>query len=193
MNFSEKSVIEIIRDDKDRGIKLLFDHYYRPLVLYADEFLNDLVAAEDLVQEMFVKLWEAEHPLEGISTSLGGYLYTSVKNSCYTYTHKKDILRNTEEFEGVDIPVELVADLTEERIDQVMGAVEELPERTRKVVEAVMIRNLKYREVAEELSISINTVKFLLKDGMRRLRSRFTSVGGIMLFFLSRKLLERRS
>jgi RNA polymerase sigma-70 factor (ECF subfamily) len=116
-----------------------------------------------------------------------------VKNSCYTYTHKKDILRNTEEFEGVDIPVELVADLTEERIDQVMGAVEELPERTRKVVEAVMIRNLKYREVAEELSISINTVKFLLKDGMRRLRSRFTSVGGIMLFFLSRKLLERRS
>jgi RNA polymerase sigma-70 factor (ECF subfamily) len=142
---------------------------------------------------MFVKLWEAEHPLEGISTSLGGYLYTSVKNSCYTYTHKKDILRNTEEFEGVDIPVELVADLTEERIDQVMGAVEELPERTRKVVEAVMIRNLKYREVAEELSISINTVKFLLKDGMRRLRSRFTSVGGIMLFFLSRKLLERRS
>ena len=143
------------------------------------------------MQELFVKFWTTDHFLESINTSLGAYLYTSVKNSCYTYWHRKDVLRNTEEYDHLDIPVEMIADLDEERIDQVMKAVRELPDRTRQVVEAVMIRDLKYKEVAEELDISINTVKFLLKEGMRRLRNRFSSLDEIFLFLLFRKLREK--
>ena len=191
MEFSDKHIMELIRGDKEKGIKLLFDHYYRPLVLYAEEFLKDFEIAEDVVQELFVKFWTTDHFLESINTSLGAYLYTSVKNSCYTYWHRKDVLRNTEEYDHLDIPVEMIADLDEERIDQVMTAVRELPDRTRQVVEAVMIRDLKYKEVAEELNISINTVKFLLKEGMRRLRNRFSSSDEIFLFLLFRKLREK--
>ena len=60
---------------------------------------------------------------------------------------------------------------------------EELPGRTRQVVECVMLRNLKYREVAEELGISINTVKFLLKEGTKRLRDRLKILGVDVFFF----------
>lgn len=185
MSLSDKNIIELILDDKVSGIKQLFACYYRPLVLYANEYLKDFGIAEDVVQELFIKLWESDNLFENINpTSLGTYLYTAIKNSCYTYAHKKDVLSNTEEVSQLEMPIESIVDVDEERITQVMAAVEELPERTRHVVDAVMIRDLKYREVAEELGISVNTVKFLLKEGMKRLRSRFSSFDEMILFFL---------
>ena len=169
--------------DKSAVIRQLFGRYYRPLVLYADEYLKDQAAAEDIVQELFVKLWEEDYLLKIANTSLGAYLYSAVRNRCYSYIRQKDVLRRTKELDHVDIPVEWVADVDEERIDRVMKEMEELPGRTRQVVECVMLRNLKYREVAEELGISINTVKFLLKEGTKRLRDRLKILGVDVFFF----------
>ena len=87
----------------------------------------------------------------------------------------------------MDIPVEMIVDIDEERMDAVRQEVERLPERTRQVVEGVMLRGLKYKEAAEELEISINTVKFLLKAGIKRLRERLVSMGPKILFYFFRK------
>lgn len=180
---SDKNILDLVHRDKSAGIRQLFGRYYRPLVLYADEYLKDQAAAEDIVQELFVKLWEEDYLLKIANTSLGAYLYSAVRNRCYSYIRQKDVLRGTKELDHVDIPVEWVADVDEERIDRVMKEMEELPDRTRQVVECVMLRNLKYREVAEELGISINTVKFLLKEGSKRLRDRLKILGVDVFFF----------
>lgn len=180
---SDKNILDLVHRDKSAGIRQLFGRYYRPLVLYADEYLKDQAAAEDIVQELFVKLWEEDYLLKIANTSLGAYLYSAVRNRCYSYIRQKDVLRGTKELDHVDIPVEWVADVDEERIDRVMKEMEELPDRTRQVVECVMLRNLKYREVAEELGISINTVKFLLKEGTKRLRDRLKILGVDVFFF----------
>ena len=180
---SDKNILDLVHRDKSAGIRQLFGRYYRPLVLYADEYLKDQAAAEDIVQELFVKLWEEDYLLKIANTSLGAYLYSAVRNRCYSYIRQKDVLRGTKELDHVDIPVEWVADVDEERIDRVMKEMEELPGRTRQVVECVMLRNLKYREVAEELGISINTVKFLLKEGTKRLRDRLKILGVDVFFF----------
>ena len=180
---SDKNILDLVHRDKSAGIRQLFGRYYRPLVLYADEYLKDQAAAEDIVQELFVKLWEEDYLLKIANTSLGAYLYSAVRNRCYSYIRQKDVLRGTKELDHVDIPVEWVADVDEERIDRVMKEMEELPDRTRQVVECVMLRNLKYREVAEELGISINTVKFLLKEGTKRLRDRLKILGVDIFFF----------
>ena len=68
-----------------------------------------------------------------------------------------------------------MTDIDEERMDALLQVVEKLPNRTRLVVEDVMVRNMKYQEVAEELGISVNTVKYLLKEGVKRLRDHFSS------------------
>lgn len=180
---SDKNILDLVHQDKGAGIRQLFSRYYRPLVLYADEYLKDRVAAEDIVQELFVTLWEEDHLLNITNTSLGAYLYSAVRNRCYSYVRQKDVLRGTKELENLDIPVEWVADVNEERVDRVMNEIEKLPDRTRQVVECVMLRNLKYREAAEELEISINTVKFLLKEGTKRLRERLTTLGADVFFF----------
>ena len=180
---SDSQIIELLKAGRREGMVTLFDRYYKPLVLFADGFLHDLSGAEDVVQEQFVKLWEEDYLLKIANTSLGAYLYSAVRNRCYSYIRQKDVLRRTKELDHVDIPVEWVADVDEERIDRVMKEMEELPGRTRQVVECVMLRNLKYREVAEELGISINTVKFLLKEGTKRLRDRLKILGVDVFFF----------
>lgn len=190
---SDKNILDLVHRDKVAGIRQLFCRYYRPLVLYAEEYLRDQAAAEDVVQELFVKLWEEDHLLKIANTSLGAYLYSAVRNRCYSYIRQKDVLRGTKELENVDIPVEWVADVDEERIDRVMKEIEKLPDRTRQVVKCVMLRNLKYREAAEELGISINTVKFLLKEGTKRLRDRLTALGADVFFFFLRRSPKNRN
>ena len=175
MSLSDKHTIKEIHIDKLTDIKQLFDYYYRPLVLYAEEYLKDREAAEDVVQELFIKLWETKDLFKKCQDQIGAYLYVAVKNNCYTYLQKKKRLCYTDEYDSIDIPVEKVADIDEERLDALMHVVEKLPNRTRLVVEDVMVRNMKYKEVAQELGISVNTVKYLLKEGVKRLRDHFSS------------------
>lgn len=187
MFLSDKDILELMRKDKTAGIQQLFDRFYRPLVLFADEFLKDQSSAENVVQELFVKLWEDDYLLRSVGISLASYLYSAVRNQAISFLQKKDVLRGSRELEGMDIPVEMIVDIDEERMDAVRQEVERLPERTRQVVEGVMLRGLKYKEAAEELEISINTVKFLLKAGIKRLRERLVSMGPKILFYFFRK------
>ena len=187
MYFSDQDILASMRKDKTIGIQRLFDRYYRPLVLFADEFLKDRSAAEDLVQDFFVKLWEDDYLLKVTASTLGSYLYSAVRNRAISFLQKKDVLRNSQELGVIDISVDVVEDIDEERMDIVMKEVELLPERTRQVVERVMLRGLKYKEAAEELKISINTVKFAIKERTKLLRERLASMGPEVLFYFLRK------
>lgn len=55
---SDRQIIELLKAGKREGMSALFERYYKPLVLFADGMLHDLSAAEDVVQEQLVKLWE---------------------------------------------------------------------------------------------------------------------------------------
>lgn len=186
MQYSDINTLNAVRKDKDVGMRQLFDRYYRPLVLYANEYLKNSAVAEDIVQELFIKLWEDDYLVKIKDGSLGNYLYSAVRNSCYTYNHRRDVMSAARNLDDVDIPVECVADVDEKRIDLVMNEFDKMPVRTRQALECVMLRNLKYREAAEEMGISVNTVKFLLKDGTRRLREGVASVGADILFFFAK-------
>ena len=173
MYFSDQDILASMRKDKTIGIQRLFDRYYRPLVLFADEFLKDRSAAEDLVQDFFVKLWEDDYLLKVTASTLGSYLYSAVRNRAISFLQKKDVLRNSQELGVIDISVDVVEDIDEERMDIVMKEVELLPERTRQVVERVMLRGLKYKEAAEELHISVNTLKTHLTRALKQLRKEY--------------------
>lgn len=182
-------IIDVLKEDKTKGIHLLFSRYYHPLVVFAGHFLKDKNKADDIVQELFVRLWEDDHLQHIPIGSLASYLHAAVRNACLTYKSKKDVLHDSKELTGIEIPAEIFISTDDERINQIMLAIEQLPERSKQVIDCVMLRGLKYKEAAEEMKISVNTVKFLLKEAIRKLRMNLSTSAQQILCLIFRKFL----
>ena len=184
MSVSDAQIIALLQAGKRQGMNALFDRYYKPLVVFADDLLHDLPEAEDTVLEQFVKLWEKElyehiHP-----NALSTFLFTIVKNACMNQITKKGLPT-----EQLDLPHYAIAQeesylLDETIIETILAAVRKLPEKTQQVVQSVMCQGLSYQETADELEVSINTVKTLLKAGMRELRSELEEYKKMFLLFM---------
>lgn len=175
MQVDDKLIYRFLKEHDSRGMEILFECYYRSLVLFADTFLNDIPAAEDIVQDFFVDFWE-EHTYERIiSSNIRGYLFTAVRNRALKLLEKRDVLR-----EAVRELPELADEsdarwFTEEILQAVEKEIEKLPPRMKEVLKAVYIEGLSYRETAEKFIISIATVKTLLVNALKRLRKTFSS------------------
>ena len=103
MRKSDRDILDVFVKNRKEGVRMLFDQYYRPLVLYAGSLIDDDTMAEDLVQEFFVRLWEDDYLKHIEEKALSSYLFSSVRNSCYTYTHKKDVLRRRVDYTAIDV------------------------------------------------------------------------------------------
>lgn len=175
------------RDTK--GLEYLFAEYYKPLVLWADTFLNDIGQAEDLVQEFFVKLWEQDQlAAHLLPETLKSYLYASVRNRALNLLDKNDPLHSAFAVEDAIQFWEEYSDSDEYLVMKVEDAVKKLPPRSREVVECVYLKNMKYKEVAEKLDISVATVKTLLVNSLKTLRKELKGGKSILLFFSSKKM-----
>lgn len=184
---SDTEIIQKFKEDREEGIRILFDRYYRPLVLYADEFMNSLDISEDIVQDFFVRLWEDDYLCEMVPKALSSYLFTSIRNACYTYGHRKDLLKHRVELTGIDIAAECAGEVNSQIVEQVMKAVRKLPVQTQEVVVRVLMQDMKYQEAADDLHVSINTVKTLLKNGLKMLREDLKEERYLLLYIFLKK------
>jgi RNA polymerase sigma-70 factor (ECF subfamily) len=186
MQASDIDIIETLRTDRGKGVRLLFERYYRPLVLYAGVLLRDAFTAEDVVQDLFVRLLEGDYLDRVDPVALRPYLYSSVRNRCYTHGMRKDVLRLALDYTRVEVAEEVLSSLNQQIVDEVTGVINRLPAQTRRVMEGVLMRELEYKKVAEELHVSVNTVKTLLSHGLRVLRASFREKEGWFGIFFSR-------
>ncbi len=176
-----------ITDIRDKATyKKIFDQFYRELVVYAHNFLYDLQASEDLVQDIFVQLWENSHELN-IHTSIKSYLYASVRNKCYNRLRDIKVEDNVN---MIDLNTCLVTDYDihgyerEEKLkvyQQVMETVEGFPESMKRIFNLKFLENYKYAEIAEEMGISINSVKTQLK----RAKAKINEAIAVIVFLLT--------
>lgn len=185
--FSDSEILKSLKVDKDKGIRVLFDRYYRPLVFYAEEYTDSIPVAEDIVQDFFVRLWEDDYLCSLVPRALSSYLFTSIRNACYTQGHRKDFLRHYVELSELDLTEECAAEMSRQIVDRVTEAIHKLPEKTSMVVMAILMYDKKYQEVADELHISLNTVKTLLKNGMKALRAELKHDRYLLLFIFFKK------
>ena len=74
------------------------------------------------------------------------------------------------DYTAIDVAADTATVLNQEIVDRVMAVIGRMPEQTRKVVDCVLMRDMKYQDAADELQVSLNTVKTLLRNGMRILR-----------------------
>jgi RNA polymerase sigma factor, sigma-70 family len=159
------------RQDKlMHSIDDLYDRYYDELVLWADTILNDMGAAEDLVQDFFVRLWEKKLTEHLEETGIRSYLYVSVKNIAVRRLKGQKRIECLPDFIDIEKVWEETDSSREEIITRVLCELEKLPPRSREVLECVHLKNMKYAEVAEYLGISISTVKTLLVRSLKTLR-----------------------
>ena len=184
MSVSDAQIIALLQAGKRQGMNALFDRYYKPLVVFADDLLHDLPEAEDTVLEQFVKLWEKDLYEHIPPNALSTFLFTIVKTACMNQIAKKGLPT-----EQLDLPHYAIAQeesylLDETVIETILAAVRKLPEKTQQVVQSVMCQGHSYQETADELEVSINTVKTLLKVGMREFRSELVEYKKMFLLFM---------
>ena len=168
----DKAICALFRGREREGMERLFEAYYKPLVVWADTFLQDTDAAADVVSEFFYAIWAEKLYLKFEGETLFAFLRVSVRNRCLHRLEKRDVLRHAEELEGVEAVFEEYNEGHEVLVSKVEEEMEHLPERTRDVVRGVFVEGLKYREVAERYDITISTVKTLIASGIKKLRER---------------------
>jgi len=162
---------QAIRIDDEKAFDALFRAWYTPLVRYAFSFTEgDMDEAEELVQDTFAKLWTQRDVLE-FQNSVKAYLYRMVHNQAlnrlranrvherYTQHQARQM---AQEFESPKDDPELA-----QRLRKVLDA---LPAQCRHVFELSRFEELKYREIAEQLGISIKTVETHMGKALRILR-----------------------
>jgi RNA polymerase sigma-70 factor (ECF subfamily) len=175
----ENTLVRQLNDGNEAGLKGLFHLYYKPLLVYAMHFLDSFDEAEDVVQEVFCLFWERSRR-EPFSGSSRAYLFSSVRNNSTRRVKEK----SKYPVDRVD-DVEDLLSYTEERAgrerEELSRALERLPVQGREVFTLVVLEDMKYRDVADRLGISVNTVKTHLSRAMKQLRG---SLGIILLLSL---------
>ncbi|HEX2976516.1 MAG TPA: RNA polymerase sigma-70 factor [Bacteroidales bacterium] len=151
----------------------IFTAYYKDLVLFAFSLTKDLCAAEDIVQETFVKLWE-DHETIDIKSSLKSLLIKSVQNRFIDwYRHKKvvnnyaDHILNQSPLIEVDTDSYLLRSELEGNIEM---AVSNLPGKIKEAYQLSRVEGLKYREIAQKLNVSERTVEVRISKALQILR-----------------------
>lgn len=193
MNDSEKNrnqeICNLLRSGNQKGMELLFDAYYKPLVVWADTFLRDVNMAEDVVQDFFFSIWNNKVYLNFFPSTLASLLYVSVRNCCLNRMDKQDVFHHAVDLDHVDLAFEEYNENHDAIVSKVLDEIALLPERSRDVVNGVFVEGLKYREVAERYGISVSTVKTLLGLSVKKLRERLNEelFAGFLLFFCTRK------
>ena len=170
----DQEICSLLKVRKIGGMELLFREYYKPLVVWATTFLHDTQRAEDIVQDFFIYFWEKKYYLK-INQNLRYYLYLSVRNAAINTLQKNNML-SMEELSGLDmsIPEESIdEEEQEERNKLLLEKLQKLPRQELQVVRAVIMENKKYKEAAEELHISVNTLKTHLTRALRQLRKEY--------------------
>ena len=170
--------IELIRNLKNgdaQNMELLFRRLYPQLCAFANKFLQDLDESEEVVQEVFYKIWKNRSNLDE-NQSIKSYLFTSVKNSCFSFLEHNKVkdkyaailaLTYSEVKTSSQVHENYIANELEKDFSV---ALEKLPPDCRRIFELSRFEGLKYHEIAERLNISIKTVETQMSRALGKIR-----------------------
>ncbi len=164
----------------------LFKTYFKPLTAFAFKFVNDIDEAKSIVHDVFVKLWEKRDEID-VSKSVKSYLYTSVNNRSLNYIrdHKKfnrneGILENQDDL-NPNIEDELAGVDVQKRIDTTL---DRLNPKVKRIFELSRYEGMKYKEIAEEMNLSVKTVETHMSTALKALRKNLKEFLTVILFMI---------
>ena len=164
------STIQEIRNRNSEVYETLFYDHYPKLVRFAEGMIFDPQLAEDLVQGLFIHLWENAAQIN-IKSSLKAYLFMAVKNRCLNSLKELQIRDKNEllYLEGM-LNSDSGDDIDSQLLDKLNFSLTQLPEKMAEIVKLKYLENRKLRDIAVQLNISENTVKTQLLRSKHKLR-----------------------
>ena len=183
---------DIVIEGLKKGDKLIFEEVYReyyiPLCYYCLRYVENFSDSEEIVQDLFLKLWEMHAELE-VNSSLNAYLYRAVQNYALNFLGKKKIhekyivIQGHQPYGGA---LESgLAKLEEEELRAILKlAVLKLPEKRRRIFELSRFDGLKNSKIASQLSISVKTVETQMTKALKYLRVTLKDYAPMLIFLV---------
>lgn len=191
MTIEEQAIINSLKQGDNQAYKYIYDHHYVLLCKIAYEFLKDDFIAETIVNETISHVYEIRESLQ-ITSSLRSYLVRAVRNRCINYLQLEykrkekriNTINNTNEWlnsiaESDEYPLAIL--LEKELEHEIFHAIENLPEECKRVFKMSRFENKSYEEIARNLNISINTVKYHIKNALAKIAQKLNKYWLILL------------
>ncbi len=165
-----------IQANDEKAFEQLFKQYYTPLCRYAYTLLHDKIASEEVVQEVFFRIWLTRNKIQ-IRNTVASYLLRAVKNQSLNQLIKKARLGTVslETLSSADTYYDPYEEEDQPDADELQQkliiAIESLPVQCRKIFELSRFEKKKYKEIAKELNISVKTVEAQMGIAFKKLRS----------------------
>ncbi|PXY03229.1 hypothetical protein DF185_03865 [Marinifilum breve] len=179
----ERLLSKKIAERDKNAFRLLFETYHAQLFRFAETYVCSPDLAEDIVQEVFIKLWENSHIK--ISRSLRSYLFLMVKNACIDHLRsvKLEDKKKLKLAEAQIISESVGVNLDSEVSLKIKRAIDELPDQCKEVYRMSVYSGLKHAEIADELDISVNAVKVQVYRAKKLLKKKLYSLKELLVLF----------
>ncbi|HLL43886.1 MAG TPA: RNA polymerase sigma-70 factor [Segetibacter sp.] len=172
----------------EKVFEQVFKTHFKALHSYAYTILKDDAIAEEMVQNVFFKLWEKKEQLD-IQTSLKAYLYKAVYHESLNYlkhqkvksVHQAYAMHSTAHTSNLAEKKLLQGELE----NKLQMAMNDLPEQCRTIFQLSRFEELKYREIADTLGLSVKTVENQMGKALKILRSKLVEFLPTIIAFIN--------
>ncbi len=184
---NSKLILDAVNNKNANSWQILFDNYYSSLCAYVNRFINDHEITQDIVQEVFIGLWKSTQQFTD-EKNLTYFLYRSCYNRSLNHirnvklqSDKLDKIEDKSSFENEDVYNET---LKEEVVRLLYRNINQLPTQQKEIL-LLRLKGYGWNEVAEELNLSINTVKSHKKRAFQKLSEQMnvSELFIVVLFF----------
>ncbi|MDO4162899.1 MAG: RNA polymerase sigma-70 factor [Bacteroides sp.] len=190
----EHHIIARLKQGDEKAFKYIYDCHYVLLCRFANQLLDNYSLAEEVVDDTIFYLWQHRDEIE-ITHSIRTYLLRAVRNRCLnelnSLSHRMEIRFSSFALpENMDFLNQIFTEdshplgslLEQELENEISHSIEELPPECRTVFKKSRFEQKKYEEIATELGISVNTVKYHIKNAISFLQKRLSSYLKLLLF-----------
>ncbi|SEA52936.1 RNA polymerase sigma-70 factor, ECF subfamily [Chitinophaga terrae (ex Kim and Jung 2007)] len=181
---------EVVQDTATLTFEQLFKTHFKGLHAYACTLLKDDIMAEEMVQQVFCKLWEKADKIK-IRESISGYLYRSVYHECVNYLRHEKVKQAHQEhskhamahhYSAGPASGKVMMSELQQRLDI---ALQSLPEKCRTVFQLSRFEELRYQEIADKLKISVKTVENQMGKALKILRHQLVDFLPLLLILIN--------
>lgn len=180
---TDAELVEAIKRGDKKAFELLYKQYWPLIYQHSLTMLKDSTEAQDVVQELFIGLWEQREKLN-ITTSMTSYLYVAARNKVLNKIKRDSVIaKYMNELYLDKETLSLIPDnilIEKELAAQIERCVEHLPKRVREIFLLSREKGLTHQEIAELLNLSRSTVKKQISNALEQIRRR---VKFLLLFY----------
>ena len=183
MKITAPLLLKKFRSGNQTAFSGLYDKYYEALYLFGLKYISNQAVVEDIVQESFIKVWEKRASFFH-EAALRAFLYKTVRNSCINHLEHLKVCKNFEHQAGKDLSCNdfFLHNVIEEEVNRIIAdTIQQLPESQR-LIYLLSLKGVKNNEIAEDLDISINTVKTQKQRATKFLKENLKDLFTILCF-----------